>query len=276
MKNKKSGWAGKTKLALTIVTAILGSLAIVQCNSKFDDDHMSVTSQSVQKNETVSVPVLPASGFRFKGDLSEAPRFRIFNDVLTVNGETVSVDALSALFEGTPGGRDIPIVIEADKDQKMDFIRRIHMALRKADRRKLLYLGSTTEGNRTEVMLVLPPDPEKVALPDPEKLASEGEIDLFKVLIGSEDPQKIEEDVYSFVKGHIARGSEEYVISAKFNNTDSFNDYLRDTYHIREAFYRIYQERSHEFFGKDFFDTDPDEYKKAREGVPMSISIAEE
>src|SRR5690606_14691615 len=108
----------------------------------------------------------------------------------------------------------------------------------------------TPAGDRIEVMLVLPPDPKKVPQPDAEKLAAEGKLDLFKIHIGNEDPADSEEAVYKFVKSHIAKGSQDYVVSAKVEDTDSYNDYLLDTYHIREAFYRIYQERSQDLFGK--------------------------
>ena len=276
MKHKKSGWAGRIKLALTIAIATIGSLVIIQCNSRPEDDQFITASRSAESNETPALPVLPASGFRFKGDLADAPRFVIANDKLSINGASVGTDEISGVLEGTDGGREVPVVIEADKNQRMGFVRQIHMALRKADRRKLLYVGSTPAGDRIEVMLVLPPDPKKVPQPDAEKLAAEGKLDLFKIHIGNEDPADSEEAVYKFVKSHIAKGSQDYVVSAKVEDTDSYNDYLLDTYHIREAFYRIYQERSHDLFGKDFFDTNPDEYQKAREGVPMSISIAED
>jgi hypothetical protein len=179
------------------------------------------------------------------------------------------------MLDGTTGGRETPLVIAADIDQRIGFLRRVDMALRKLDRRKLLYLGSTSAGDEVEVMLVLPPDPEKVSIPDAEQLAADGKLDLLKIYVSSDDALDSEQTVYKFVNDHIAKSSQDYVVSIKTDDTDSYGDFLLHTYHVREAFHRIYQERAHKLFGKDFFDTSPDEYKKAREGVPMSISIAE-
>ena len=103
-------------------------------------------------------------------------------------------------------------------------------------------------------MLVLPPDPEKVSLPDAEQLATDGKLDLLKIYVSSENSLSSEEAVYKFVNDHIAKGSQDYVVSIKMDDADSYGDYLLHTYHVREAFHRIYQERAHQLFGKDFFE----------------------
>lgn len=275
MNNKNSGWAGKLKVILTLTISAFGCLAIVQCNSRLSDDDGAVTSQSIQSAKSANLPVLPASGFRFKGDLTNALTFTISHDRLLVNGQEVEPDQLSSVLDGTTGGRDTPVLIQADASQQMGLIQRVHMALRKLDRRKLLYAGITATGQPVEVMIVLPPDPEKVALPDPDELAAEGKIDLLTIRIGEDESSVSEEAVFNFVNKHISQNSQAYVVSLKGDDADAYGDYLLHTFHAREAFHRIYQERSRKLFGKDFFDTSEEEYQKVREGIPMSISIAE-
>jgi hypothetical protein len=276
MTHKKSGWSGKIKVALAITGMILFSAFIFQCNTKIDEQLSPLATSAKNLNDLVSVPVLPGNGFRFAGDVSAATTFRITKDVLYVNGNPTEIADLPQLLEGSSSGREVPVIIEGDKDQTMGFIRSIHMALRKLDRRKLLYLGKTVTGERVELMLTLPPDPDQVNLPDAEALAAEGKLEILKIDIGENEGERNQRIVYDFVIGHIAKGSDKYVVSARMQDTDTYGNYLSDYFYIREGFNQIYQERSQKMFAKDFFTTTQDEYKAVRENIPMAISIAED
>ena len=89
------------------------------------------------------------------------------------------------------------------------------------------------------------------------------------------DNQKM---VYEFVKGQMEKGSSDYVISAGFDDDDTYSEYLVNLAYIQEAFNQIYQERSQQMFGKDFYDiaaNNKEQYQAVRQGIPRAISVAE-
>ena len=87
--------------------------------------------------------------------------------------------------------------------------------------------------------------------------------------------------VYDFVQSHIQKQSRNYVVSARFDDDDTYNDYLVNLTYIQEAFNQIYQERAQQMFGKNFYDLDRkdeeerEQYLAVRKNIPRAISVAE-
>src|SRR5688572_5347869 len=202
MTNKKSGWAGRTRAGVAIASMLFCSIIIIQCNST-KDDQISPTTGNQRALSGVDLPVLPASGFKFDGDLSNALTLTVSDNVLRIGDKEADLSELSRI-QGDEHGREMPIVMMVDKDQLMGFVRKVHMTLRVADRRKLLYIGQTSSGERVEVMIILPPDPNSdYVKPDISKVPEEN---LLKVHIGENDGPAIQKEVYDFVTGFIAKG----------------------------------------------------------------------
>lgn len=284
MKNKKSGWSGKLKVAVAIVSAAICSAIIIQCNSKIDEQ-IAVKSGVSSTNEFaqgINLPVLPESGYTFEGNSTDALDFTIVENQLTINGESHELNEIASVIE--KGG--IPslaghIVMRVDKDQTMGFVRSVQMELRKTDRRKILYLAQTNEGGKVESIILLPPTPDNAAKngiplqPDITEIEANGTLDILKIDLGNNEGATNQQQVYDFVESHIKKQSTDYVVGARFDDEDTYQDYLLNLAYVKEGFHQIYQERAHELFGKDYFDVDKEEFKAVRQGVPMAISISE-
>jgi hypothetical protein len=253
---------------------LFGSVVIIQCNSAKEDQAITPTKVARVMPSKIDLPILPASGFKFEGDLSESLTFTIGNSTLKIsdkNGAEYHIDNIP----GDKHGRHVPIIMMVDKDQPMHFVREVHMALRVADRRKLLYLGQSSTGERVEVMIMLPPDPNS-DLPQPDLSQVPAE-NLLTFNAGEEEGEAIQKKVYDFVTGFMANGQGWLpVISIKTDDDDSYDMYLSNFYYVKEAYIQIYQERARKMFDKDFYKTTKDEYSLVREGIPMNVSIAEE
>ena len=274
MTNKKSGWAGRTKVSVAIIAMLFCSVVIVQCNSSKDDLVITPAKVARELPAKINLPLLPASGFKFEGDLSDALTFTIGNSSLRIgdkNGAEFNIDNIP----GDRHGRETPVIMMVDKDQPMHFLREVQMALRVMDRRKLLYIGQTSTGERVEVMIMLPPDPNSDLLkPDLSKVPAEN---LLNIQVGQDDSEAVQKKVYDFVTGFVARGQGEFpVVSMKTNDDVTYGEYLSSFFHIKEAYIQIYQERARELFRKDFYTTSKEEYHAVRQGIPMNVSVADE
>ena len=278
MKNKKSGWSGKLKVAATIAGAVIFSLAVIQCNSKFEEPG-SLNSESTSVNkltDAVELPVLPKTGYKFTGDSTDALTFTVAANKLSINGKRYEVNEIVSMIEkgGLPSNEGF-VVMRVDKNQPMDFVRDVQMELRKADRRKVLYVGQTTAGERVNALLMLPPTPDNEPLPKTMDLIASGKIDLLKIDLGENAGSVNQQKVYDFVKSHVQKKSSDYVVSASFDSEDTYNDFLVNLIYIKEGFTQIYQERAQKMFGKDFYETEKEEYLAVRKGIPTAISVAE-
>lgn len=273
MTNRKSGWAGRTRVVAAIAVMLCCSAIILQCNSAKEDVIAPLSKSGEGASLAIDLPVLPPSGYSY-GDLSGALVLTIANDKLRIDNKDADVSALS-LLEGEDHGRRLPIVMKVDKDQSMAFVRQVHMALRVADRRKLLYLAQTASGEQVQAILVLPPDPKSdYPKPDISRVPAE---DLLTIDLGKNEGVANQKKVYDFVMGYAAKGKAELpVVSAKMDDDVSFGVFLSNYFYIKEAYIQIYQERSKVMFNKDFYETSKEEYHKVREGIPSQISIAEE
>lgn len=273
MTNKQSGWMGRTKAALAIAAVFCFSAVMTQCNSKIDEQLTPALTVAPGASSDVDVPVLPSSTFRFKGDITESLTFTISNNTLRIGDKLSSVEEINHI-QDEDYGRKSPIIMMVDQNQPMGFVREVEMALRKADRRKLLYIGKTSSGDRVDVTLVLPPYPKTALDGDVSQVPDEY---LLKIDLGKNEGALNQKKVYDFVTGFVERGTaERAVVSAFADNDVTYGVYLSNFFYVKEGYVQLYQERAHKMFGKDFYQTSEDEYKAVREKIPTNISIAED
>jgi hypothetical protein len=270
MTSKESGWAGRTRVGIAIAAMLCCSALIMRCNTKIDEQISPGVSAKAALG--VEVPTIPPSGFRFDGDISNALTFTIIDNTLRIGDKAAEIPDINSIKDDS--GRDLPIIMMVDKDQPMGFVRRVHTALREADRRKLLYVAKTETGERVELSLILPPDPKKVSLPDLSQIPEDR---LLKIDMGKNEGAANQQKVYDFVTSfHIKGQAELPVVSATFDDQVSYEVYLSNFFYVKEGYIQLYQERAHKMFGKDFYETTREEYQAVRENIPTNISIAEE
>ena len=270
MTNKKSGWLGQVKVSAAIVTMFCCSVILIRCNSKIDDEQISSLKISSDPTE-VDLPTLPPSGYKFDSDLRNALTFTISNNTLHIGDKKAEVSEIANL-QGAEDGLGLPIIMMVDKNQQMGFVRNVQMALREADRRKLLYVGETTSGERVEVVLMLPPHPETGLSTD--KVPKEH---LLKINLGDNEGEANQQKVYDFIMSYVSKGNAELaVVSAVIDDDGTFGTYLSNFFYVKEGYIKIYQERTQKMYGKDFYQTNEEEYKAVREKIPTNISIAED
>jgi len=283
MKNNKSGWSGKVKVAMAIACTLIISVIIVQCNSRIDEQISLDNDEpsTAQLTGVVNLPVLPETDYHFQGDLDNALDLAVTGNKLTVNGEFYEVDEIGSVIEKSGFPENGAIALRIDRHQSMSVVRDVFAELRKADRRKVLYIGQTSADENVEMPFLLPPSLENAAKhgweaePDMLDLEAQGKIDILKIDLGDNAGPANQQEVYDFVKSHIQKGSSDYVVSARFDDDDTYGDYLRNLTYIMEGFHQIFQERSQKMFGKNFYDTNKEEYRAVRKGVPQAISIAD-
>ncbi|MEM7298332.1 MAG: hypothetical protein AAF391_08715, partial [Bacteroidota bacterium] len=73
------------------------------------------------------------------------------------------------------------------------------------------------------------------------------------------------------------------VVRSRYSDETSYEEYLSGLNEMKNAFYRFYDERAQELFGKSFYEINREQfngnqeakqqYRKTREGYPMSIVV---
>ena len=246
------------------------SIILIRCNSKIDDEQISSLKISSDLTE-VDLPTLPPSGYKFDSDLRNALTFTISNNTLHIGDKKAEVSEIANL-QGAEDGLGLPIIMMVDKNQQMGFVRNVQKALREADRRKLLYIGETASGERVEVVLMLPPHPRTGLSTD--KVPKEH---LLKINLGDNEGEANQQKVYDFIMSYVSNGNAELaVVSAVIDDDGTFGTYLSNFFYVKEGYIKIYQERTQKMYGKDFYQTNEEEYKAVREKIPTNISIAED
>jgi hypothetical protein len=268
MTNKKSGWLGQLKVSAAIIAMICCSVILIRCNSKIDDEQIS--SPKISNDTQVDLPTLPSSAFRLDADLRNAVTFTISNNTLHIGDKESKVSEIANLLGTEDEG--LPIIMMVDKNQQMGFVRKVHLALRKANRRKLLYVGETTSGERVEVVLMLPPHPDTSLSTDDVPKEH-----LLKINLGDNEGIANQQKVYDFIMSYVSKGNAQLaVVSAVMDNAGTFGTYLLNFFYVKEGYIKIYQERAQTMYGKDFYQTSQEEYNAVREKIPTNISIAED
>ncbi|UXX80370.1 M56 family metallopeptidase [Reichenbachiella carrageenanivorans] len=284
MKNKKSGGFGKVKVAGALAFTIVFSLVMIQCNSTTDEAEVDNTGLA----SSFELPKVQDVGYtKYLGKNYNIIPFNITNSqVYQKSTPTAIKDIESALQKANIQSDDI-VLLEINKNQTMGFVREVQDELRRLNQRKILYVSESESGKLIETAILLPPLPgdDRPGVPqlpkiDEEYIAKTG-IDILKINLG-EDAGKTNQDlVNAMVRKHIEMGSTNYCVSAKFEDDDTYDSYLRNLIYIMEGFDVIYQERASEMFGVNFFELDKNnptelaQYQAIRKGIPRAISIAE-
>ncbi len=281
MNVKKSGWAGKAKVALALSAAIVFSLVITQCNTNMDEQGLlnAPISTSLEVNKGIDVPVLQETEYPFKlnPDIARID-LSISGDKIIINGEEVEVGEIASILKDETE-EHLTVIVRIDGTQSMDLVSDVHKEFRKANILKFLYIGQTPAGAQLEVPILLPPSPSSgVIMPEiDEQYAREHNMDLLKIRMGEDNSPAVQDKVYDFVKEQVGKQNANYVVSARFSNDDTFDDYLSSVFYMKEAFFEIYTERAEKIYGKDYKKEDYSEVHAAvKKGIPMAISIAED
>lgn len=282
MKNQKSGWPGKVRVAMALVGAVLFSAIVVQCNSKMDEP-VSAAETTADFGADVHLPAVPDNGYTFDGNTADALNFSIADDKLSIDGKAYKVSDIASVLSQAKLSEQGIIIMRVDKDQPMKLVRDVQTELR-TERRKLLYVGQTLSGKSFEMPFLLPPMPG-IPMPDGQHLptiddqyAAEHNVDILKIQLGDNAGASNQQLVYDFVTDQMQKGKSNYVVSAKYSDDDTYGDYLVNLAYIQEGFNQIYQERSQQMFGKNFYDiaaNNREQYDAVRKSVPRAISIAE-
>ena len=158
----------------------------------------------------------------------------------------------------------------------------------------IFFLVTTTIANDKGLTLQLPPDPDQIQDVDIKMK----ERNIFKILINSSDKLLVENeplnDVHKLremIKKHVlnygrdpelSENPEKAVISLKANRGTSYDMFIAVYNEAQGAYYDIYAQKAGVTNAKwrelssDLSNPDNKAlYDKAREGIPMSISIAE-
>lgn len=158
----------------------------------------------------------------------------------------------------------------------------------------IFFLVTTTIANDKGLTLKLPPNPDDIEDIDVKM----SEKNIFKILINSsdkllveneglDDPKKLREMIKAHVLNYgndpnLSESPDKAVVSLKANRGTSYDMFIAVYNEAQGAYYDIYAERagvSNSKWREIASDLgNPDNkaiYKKAREGIPMAISIAE-
>ncbi|MDF9800748.1 Zn-dependent protease with chaperone function [Catalinimonas alkaloidigena] len=288
---EKSGWAGKAKVAMVLSASIIFSLVMMQCNTSMDDQVLTESSNSASlAGNNMDVPVLPTSAAgQFDWSRENTLKLRISDNKVLINEEPVAVEQIISVAKSLSAPDDV-IVTQIDQNQSMGLVRKVQNELRKANRLKIIYLGQSSNGEQIAVPIFLPPAPEieeEVGYRIPkitDEYAKEHNISMLKIQMQEDEAAADQQKVYAFAKEQIAQQNTNYVVSARFSDNDSYRDYLVSLYHLKEAFYQIYDERAQETYGIRFSEISQNRsaseeyqsmYDAIRQGLPMAISIAE-
>lgn len=283
MKNKKSGFVGKVKVALVLAGTVAFSALIIQCNAVVDQQEMIDTEKSstlASQNE-INLPVIPNENNHEAHDVTQSLSFEISNNALTIDGKSHTVAEVKAAVEESGLPREGIIVMIIDENQKMGLVYEVSREIQKAKRRKILYMGTDVDGNSTEIAMLLPPIPGYTDAGDPilakidEAHIAKYDLELLTFHVGKDHSVENQNQVYDFLKDQVARNRSNYVICVKYEDEDTYGQYLTNLYFVNQGFNLIYQERAQELFGKDLFSLDKVDYTAARKGIPRAISIAD-
>ncbi|MEL7144832.1 MAG: M56 family metallopeptidase [Bacteroidota bacterium] len=293
MKIKKSGWVGKAKTTIALVTFAVFGLVMIQCNSRSlegpQESSLTLTSQpdalGSHQSKNYLLPTLPATGYKYDVDPANSVVIEIYNGRIHVDGEQTSIDEIADAIKNTGLSKSGIVVMKVDKEESMKLVTDVQWELRLANRRKLLYVGQSTANESIEMAFLLPPVPgssEGAQLPTiDDEYARANDLDILKINLGESANAAYQKQVYDFVMEHVAIGKANYVVSAKSDDGDTYNEYLVNLTYIQEGFNQIYNERSMKLFGKNFYDLDikdpaeKQQYNEVRKGIPRAISVAE-
>ena len=277
MNIQKMGGLGKFKVASVIAFTIAFSLIIVQCNSV-----AQVSDLTIAEEFSVDLPVLKNTNVTI--DIHNKAKLDIIikNDRIYVNKEHLSLDDLKQL-EGDFHPKTY-VVLGVDKNQKMKLVYNVQEILREKDLRTLVYKGVNEARQTVNVTLMLPPHPNsKYGIKIPEltdEFILENGIYMIEMNM-SDSGVDYESFVYNGLKNPMVNKNS-FVFRGRYSDDTSYEDYLIGLAQIKQGFYKLYDERALEMFGKSFSQINSQretseeahtQYQEVKKGIPMAISI---
>lgn len=276
MNIQKLGGLGKFKIASVVALTSVFSLVVIQCNSKLEDQGLTL-----QNDVVVSLPVVETE---YAYDIKDHLRFDI-----TIKGDKIYFkEQLFTLQELSDFDGNFPpkaqIVLEIDKDQPMKLVYEVQEVLRAKDLRMLIYLSTNTAGETLGIPFMLPPGPDsksRIKVPAlTDEFIQENGIHMIEMNM-SDAEVDYESFVYNGLKDPMI-DKRSFVFRGRYSDDTSYENYLIGLTEIKEGFYKLYDERALEMFGKSFYDINREQktseeaksqYRAVREGIPMSIVV---
>ncbi|GAB4228853.1 MAG: hypothetical protein Tsb0034_00200 [Ekhidna sp.] len=272
---QKIGRLGKFKVGTVIAITMLFSVIVIQCNSKLDEQDLAHVEEV-----TVSLPIIQTE---FTYDIKDDRRFdiAIIDDRVYFKDELISLEGLSSFDGNFP--EKAQIVLEVDKGQKMKLVHEVQEVLREKDLRMIVYQGRSKSGELLNVPILLPPSPDsksRIEVPTlTDEFIKENGIHMLEIDMNVED---VSYDTFTYNALHnpmIPKGS--FVFRGRYTDGTTYEAYLTGLSEIKNGFYRFYDERARELFGKSFYEINremqngslesKDQYHATRNGIPMSI-----
>lgn len=293
MKIKQSGWGGRAKVAITLSLLVVIGISLMQCNSHIEESseivEVPLDAASSDFTQGVNVPVIQTA---FRSNYLEKENalnlnISIFSDQVVVNGKKMPIEDIQFLVLKNDFLPNQIVTLRVDTNQSMSLVRLVQTELRRLNLRKILYVGQSQIGEIIESAMLLPPLPGAPAEHGPQlpviddAYIAEHDMHVLKIKLGQEPSGSLQQEVYNFVKGEAEQNRSNYVVSADFEDSDIYQNYLNNLVAIQDGFNQIYEERSQVMFGGSFMSLDksiPEEkeqYDMVRKGIPRAISIAE-
>lgn len=275
MNIQKIGHLGRFKVAIVITMTVLFSLIIVQCNSKMEEQDLSLKEEF-----SVNLPVIQDTKYTFQTGEAARLDITIKNDQVYANQTHLSLEGLKNL-KGDFHPKT-QVVFEIDKGQKMKLVNDVQKVLRDKDLRVVVYVGMGQSGEILNIPLMLPPAPDSKSGITVPKLTDEfvrkNGIQLLEVNLGAYQ-ENYAGRIFNTLKDPAVDKSS-LVVRGRFKGDDTYGVYLASLSSMKQAYYDYYDERALELFGKTFYDINREQktseearqqYMEVRKGVPMSI-----
>ncbi|MEQ8469849.1 MAG: M56 family metallopeptidase [Marinoscillum sp.] len=288
MKVKESGLAGKAKVAAAIIAVAVFSIVIVQCNAKLENEEVLLSAPSLvtPPPPPIALPQLEVQGnYKEDFDLSNSMAFSMADGVLTINGKVSTLDDVATALEASGSNAQTIMALRVARDEPMGLVRDLQDILRKHNRRKVLYRAMDQNSKALDLAMLLPPHPDSAEGANwpviDDAFAKKNNVDIMKIKVSDNLGQAYKDLVRDFVKRNISQGKDNYVVSYKPEDSDSYGDFFTNLFYINRGFDLIYDERAQELYGKDFYNINRkapggnEEYMAVRQGIPRAISIAE-
>ncbi|WP_425391198.1 M56 family metallopeptidase [Ekhidna sp.] len=278
MNIQKLGGLGKFKVATVIAITTFFSLIVIQCNSKLDEQ-----GATLKEEISVNLPVLDSYYIFFEVNSSNHIGVTIKDNEIFVNGARVSLADIDNFARDYNSKTEV--VLKIDQSQKMKLVNEVQEAFRRNDLRLMVYQCENSSGRVLNAPIQLPPGPNsksKIMVPElTDEFIAEHGLDLLEIDLGGSS-DAITDQVEALVRKHIGKMESKYVVRGIFRDSDTFKNYLSNFQLMKLGFYKIYEERAEEMFGKSFFEINgeqktseeaKEQYREVREGVPMAILL---
>lgn len=151
MTNKKSGWSGIAKVALTIACATFFGCLLLQCNAV--SKQQSIVGDTNQK-----LAKWDDSADQGKIEESNVIRLTIANNIITLQGDELSMDELPSQLNDSRHWQNQQVLARIDANANMGLVDSVFYEFRRFNVRNFVFEGRSLEGSTTNYLnMKLPP-----------------------------------------------------------------------------------------------------------------------